>query len=306
MTRSLRLLLALTLVVGCGQADSASEEAPAAAADVQVAGPQDVVAQITGLSGPEAVRYDPEFDVYYVSNFNGDSGDRDANGFITRATATGDVTDLQFMVGTDDHPLHAPRGMNIEGGVLWVADNDGVHGFDRSTGAQVEFHDLSGFEPGFLNDIGVNGSGVLYVTDTGKPRVYAIEDGIATIAVEDPVLGPPNGITWDEQNGRFVLAPWAGVTEFASWTPGPDGGTLGSAGRIDAGYFDGIEPIRGGLLIASQADSTLYFMDEGRAVAWIRVAGDPADIGIDTRRMRVAVPYIGLDRVDIWDLPPNE
>jgi hypothetical protein len=33
------------------------------------------------------------------------------------------------------------------------------------------------------------------------------------------------------------------------------------------------------------------------------VPGRPADIGVDTRRGRVAVPYIALNRVDIWALP---
>jgi hypothetical protein len=31
--------------------------------------------------------------------------------------------------------------------------------------------------------------------------------------------------------------------------------------------------------------------------------GEPADIGIDTRRQHVAVPYLDLNRVDIWRLP---
>ncbi|HUP21234.1 MAG TPA: hypothetical protein VM778_14955, partial [Gemmatimonadota bacterium] len=40
----------------------------------------DIVFSITGLSGPEAVRYDPDQDVYFVASF-GESGDdpRDAN-----------------------------------------------------------------------------------------------------------------------------------------------------------------------------------------------------------------------------------
>ena len=33
--------------------------------------------------------------------------------------------------------------------------------------------------------------------------------------------------------------------------------------------------------------------------------GAPADIAVDTKRNRVAVPYISLDRVDIWQLPAN-
>ena len=35
----------------------------------------------------------------------------------------------------------------------------------------------------------------------------------------------------------------------------------------------------------------------------VRVAGRPADIGVDTKRRQVAVPYIALDRVDLWQLP---
>src|SRR5690606_17683205 len=57
-----------------------------------------------GLLGPEGVRYDPEQDVYFVSNFNGEvSGD--ANGFISRvAAADGTIEEVQFMVGTEEHP----------------------------------------------------------------------------------------------------------------------------------------------------------------------------------------------------------
>ena len=35
---------------------------------------------------------------------------------------------------------------------------------------------------------------------------------------------------------------------------------------------------------------------------FIKVAGRPADIAIDTKRKRIAVPYIALDRVDIWEI----
>ena len=168
---------------------------------------------------------------------------------------------------------------------------------------QQVFHDLSGFSPGFLNDVGVDGSGTIYVTDTGQPRLYAVTDGEAVIAVEDSVLGPANGITWDESNGRFVFAPWHGVTAFASWTPGPDGGTLGTAGSIDAAFFDGIEPHADGFLVATQSDSSIYFMNDQGFERWVRVAGSPADIAVDTQRGRVAVPFISLDRVDIWSLP---
>ena len=34
----------------------------------------------------------------------------------------------------------------------------------------------------------------------------------------------------------------------------------------------------------------------------IRAAGAPADIGIDTRRQRIAIPFVDLDRVDVRTL----
>jgi hypothetical protein len=34
----------------------------------------------------------------------------------------------------------------------------------------------------------------------------------------------------------------------------------------------------------------------------VPLAGKPADIAIDTKRMRVAVPFVGLHRVDILAL----
>ncbi len=69
------------------------------------------------------------------------------------------------------------------------------------------------------------------------------------------------------------------------------------------GDFDGIEVLGARWLVASQMDSSLHVIEEGTGRPLIRVGGEPADIGVDTRRSRVAVPYIGLNRVDIWQLP---
>ena len=91
-----------------------------------------------GLVGPEAVRYDPGQDVYFVSNFNGDPGEASGNGFVARVSAAdGQIETLRFMVGTDEFPFHAGRGMYFAGDTLWVADRDGVHGFHRETGERL-------------------------------------------------------------------------------------------------------------------------------------------------------------------------
>ena len=68
--------------------------------------------------------------------------------------------------------------------------------------------------------------------------------------------------------------------------------------------MDGIEVFQGQIIVASQSDRMLHVVSAGQLHPAISVPGDPADIAIDTRRGRVAVPYIDLNRVDIWDWRP--
>lgn len=295
--------IVLLLVLAACQSKESPQEASAVNEPVSWSETQDesdMLFSVEGLSGPEAVRYDPDQDVYFVSNFNGNpSGD--ANGFISRVSAEGELEALEFMVGTGEFPLHGPRGMFIVGDMLWAADADGLHGFNRLSGEHESFVDFTSFDPGFLNDISQAPDGALYITDTGQGRVYRLMEGEVSIAVEDTLIGNPNGITWDAENARFVLAPWSGTQSFQSFMPGNT--ELTSAGMSEGGNFDGIEIVDGMPLIASQMDSSLRVIEDGAGRQYIHLPGKPADIGIDTRRSRVAVPYVALDRVDVWAIP---
>ena len=287
-------LVILVVAAGCGGTERASD-----AASVQDT--TDRVASVTGLSGPEAVRYDPRQDVWFIANFNGEPAG-DANGFISRVAADGTVEELRYMTGSARAPLHGPRGMFIIGETLWVCDASGVHGFDRTTGTQLFFRDFSRFEPGFLNDIAIGPDGVLYVSDTGRSRIYRMAGEEITIAVEDPRLGPPNGITLDVDAGRLLIAGWGEGSGVRAWNPAT--GEITDVGTVTTGRFDGIELFAGRIIVASQRDSSVHAIVNGRQTPIIKTPGRPADIGIDTRRGRVAVPYVALDRVDIWALTP--
>src|SRR6185503_2382667 len=174
------------------------------------------LASISGLSGPEAMRYDPNQDVYFISNFNGAPAG-DSNGFIARVRADATIDSLHFMVGTPTVPLHGPRGMFLTADTLWVADADGVHLFHRRTGAQLGFVDFKSFAPGFLNDIAQGPDGAIYITDTGRSRVYRIAGRTPTIAIEDSATSAPNGITWDASHSRFLLASWSAAPPIHEW-----------------------------------------------------------------------------------------
>jgi hypothetical protein len=193
--------------------------------------------------------------------------------------------------------------MYITGDTLWAADVDGVHGFNRLTGKQVLFIDFTEIEPGFLNDIAQGTDGSLYVTDTGTSKIYRITNREVSVAANSLPYAP-NGVTLNPANGVMVLAPWGGSRTFQAWDPATS--TLQSIGEANGGgNFDGIEFVGNRLLSASQRDSSIHLMENAVDRLLIHVAGRPADIGLDTRRNQIAVPYISLDRVDIWQLPEN-
>jgi WD40 repeat protein len=261
------------------------------------------VAVRDGFSAPEAVRYDAEQDVYFVANWGpGSPGLTDNNGYISRMRPDGTIETMRFIAGgTGGATLHAPRGMTIVGDTLWMADADAVRGFHRRTGAPLATVDFSSLDRGFLNDLAADADGAVYVTDTGRNKVYRVRGG-PTLALNDSLLGSPNGITWDAANRRFLIVPYGGGHTLRSWTPG--GTTIGNVSTSPGAKFDGVEVLsRGRLLVASQADSAIHLFqgETGRAI--IKTSGPPADIGVDTRRNRVAVPIVALNRVEIWELP---
>ena len=256
-----------------------------------------------GFSGPEGVRYDPDQDVYFVSNFNGSGGDQDNNGFISKLGPDGTIQQREFIAGGQNGAtLHAPRGMALTGDTLWAADVGAVRGFNKNTGAPVATFDFATRETGFLNDVTPGPGHALYVTDTGQNRLYELSDGNISVALADTMLGSPNGITWDEDNNRLIVVPYGGAHTLYGWQPGDS--TLTEIGSSSGAQFDGVEVLPGGrLLVASQADSSLHLFQNGNGRPFIKTGGEPADLGIDTQRMRVAVPFIDRNLVEIWQLP---
>lgn len=261
------------------------------------------VATVSGFAGPEAVRYDPDQDVYFVANFNGEGSAADNNGFISRVSPDGAVETLRFIEGgRNGVTLHAPRGMTITGDTLWACDVDAVRGFDRRTGAPLASIDFAGRDVGFLNDIAPGPDGALYVTDTGRNRIYRIAGGRVDGVTENEMLGSPNGITWHGAARAFVVVPYGGGRDLLSYDP--TSGSVATLRTGSGGRYDGVEILPDGtIVVASQADTALHVFRNGNGRPFVRTAGRPADIGLDTRRLRVAVPFIALNSVEIWQLP---
>ncbi len=275
-------------------------------------------ATTNGFKTPESVRYDSANDVFYVSNINGSPLAKDNNGFISRMRPDGTIDSLELIAGgRDGVTLNAPKGMALIGDTLWMTDIDVVRGFNVRTGAAVATIDFSSFHALFLNDICVGGDGALYVTDmgvtssgdsmahvAGADRIFRIDAAhTATIALQTDSLHWPNGITWDKSGNRFIVVPYGKVPQLLAWRPGtPAPITIG----YGPGQYDGVEILADRrLIVSSWADSTVSIRD-GNVRSAIKNLPSPADIGIDTRRMHIAVPLLTKDRVEIITIPARK
>src|SRR5262249_24124221 len=122
--------------------------------------------QITqDLQTPESVLYDPDQDVYFISNINGQPLDADGNGYISRINADTLKGESRWINGAKEGTtLNAPKGMAIVGETLFVTDITTVRKFNRRTGAAEGEIPIPGSS--FLNDAASDGTSV-YVSDSG-------------------------------------------------------------------------------------------------------------------------------------------
>lgn len=308
-------LVALTLVAGCARDET--EATGDSAAGVAAPAEFSRAASVQGaFKTPEAVRFDATDDVFFVSNINGSPGEKDNNGFISRVRAEGgEVDSLMFIAGgRGGVTLHAPKGLAITGDTLWVTDIDAVRAFNKKSGQAIASYPVQGAV--FLNDIATGPDGALYITDTGirigasgmshpgPDRVFKLtRAGQVSTAIQFDSLIGPNGIIWDNANQRFLIVAFAG-TDILAWKPGDSTTTTIAKGK---GQYDGVERLDDGrILISSWADSSIYVLDGSALVRAVPGVASPADIGVDTKRNRVAVPLFEGNRVELFAIPAKD
>ena len=313
LIRTTTLILALSaLTAACG-GERAPAPAGSASADSSPPTPA-APSMVDGFKTPESARYDPGLDVWFVSNINGDPFAEDDNGFISRLKGDGSMDSLEFIAGGKNGvTLNAPKGMAITGDTLWVADVDVVRAFDRRTGAPLANVSLKG-KAKFLNDVAAGPDGI-YITDSGfgkddkggmvhpgPDQIFRVAGGKATLALKNDALAAPNGIAWDSAGGRFIVGPFGGKA-LQAWHPGEK--KLTPLGETP-GQTDGLEVLDDGrILFTSWADSSLDVLENGKVTPIGAKLPSPADIGVDTRRGRVAIPLLMENRVEFRPLPAS-
>ena len=272
---------------------------------------------VIGFGGPESVRYDPELDMYFVSNIVGYGSAKDNNGYIVRVKA--DKPDSGVVLahgGVNGVMLDGPKGMAIHGDTLWVADINILRGFDRHTGAPLANIDFTPYGVLRLNDVAVGPDGTVRVTDTGiimgrlgvqhvgTDHIFVLGPrGQISVPAQGPELHQPNGITWDSAGKRWIVLSFDRLHgEIAELPLDMKTRKVIYQSQVVT-ELDGVEMLPDhSIMYTSWADSSIHVLNGTMDRKIVRGVPVPADIGVDTRRHILAIPLSNLGRVQLWDI----
>lgn len=143
----------------------------------------------TTLRVPESVLYDAGTDAVYVANIDGKSDALDGNGFISKMTLDGKITNLRWATG-----LNAPKGMAIRGNKLFVTDVYRLIQINLQTGQAEKTYDAVDPKNAFLNDVTVDRSGTVFVSDSRFDKIYQLKNDTWEVLMSGEHLNKPNGV----------------------------------------------------------------------------------------------------------------
>ena len=237
--------------------------------------------------------------MYLVSNINGKPADVDGNGYITVVKPEGGAAGQKWLAGgSGDVKLDAPKGMAISGDTLYVADITVVRRFDAKSGKQQD--DIKVPDAQFLNDVAGDGAGGAFVSDTAGDAIYHVtKDGAVSPLIKTKELGGPNGVALGDKGSIWVVTSDSGEVYSVDAS-----GTKGTGEKLRTGHLDGIVLLEGGdMLISSHEGKCVYRGKPGGK--WEEIATDvesPADIGYDSKRKRLLIPQLRLNKLIVKQL----
>jgi len=244
----------------------------------------------TLLTTCESVLYDKQNNVLYVADIAGKPDSADGVGFISKLGLDGKIVDAQWVKG-----LNAPKGMGISNGKLYVADINNLVEIDIATGAISKKYPIA--DAVFLNDVTVDGSGKVYVSDTGTGAVSVLENDAITTYLTG--IEGVNGLLSD--NGTFLVASFKNGTL----------NTVDASKQIvlkadSVENADGIEAVGdGGYLVSSWNGKVTYVDADGKTTKILDTTSgqvSAADIEYIPELKLLLVPTFFKNKVVAYDL----
>lgn len=241
------------------------------------------------LKTPESVLFDGAGQVLYVSNIDGkEPWGKDGAGSIAKVGLDGKIIAAEWVKG-----MHAPKGMGLVKGRLYVADIDRVVVIDVAKGVIAETINVANAEQ--LNDVTTDKAGVVYVSDMKAGRIYAITNGVPSVWLEG--LKRPNGVL-ARPDGFYVLDSGA-LLKFSQ-----DKSRRTVVEGMDAST-DGVEHVRGDEFLVSCWAGAIYHVKGAQKQLLLDTRPqklNSADLGFDPKGRVIYVPTFWANTVVAYEL----
>jgi DNA-binding beta-propeller fold protein YncE len=212
------------------------------------------------LRNPESALYDPKSNSLYVSSTG--------SGSVVRMDTQGKVIQKDWVSG-----LHSNMGSALYNGLFYTTDPKGINVVDVNKASIVKLIPVDSAQ--MLNDVAVDSKGIIYVSDTRAARVYRIEDGRATVYLEN--IPGANGLL-TVNSDLYVL----GSTTFLKVNGNKE------VTKIADGFESGLD----GIVMVAENE---FIISNYHGVLWYINADGSRQLLLDTRPLRIMSNDISYD-----------
>ena len=284
MNNSFLIAAGALALLGCGGSQNGDTAETTAAPQLTQVWKTD-----TAFTGSESTLYDPSADVIYVSNGNTNAGEKDNDGFISVINTDGTIRELRWLEGN----LHAPKGMAILDGKLYVTDIDEVKIIDIASATIEKTIPVEGAV--FLNDVATDGQQV-YFSDTRAGNIYALTAGGSYTIISEN--GGVNGL--ECHDGHLYALDGEGLKKFSK-----DGNYTEEVINTEVTGGDGLVILNDSTFVASKWHGEIFFIRGNETTVLVDTQAEEsntADIGFVPSQNLVIVPTFLKNEVAAYKL----
>lgn len=240
----------------------------------------------TVIAIPESVL--PAKGVLYISLINGGGWDADGKGGVGKLSLDGKKYDSSWITG-----LNAPKGLGLDDKDIYAADISEVVVIDAKDGKIKKKIAIEGATG--LNDITVDGKGIVYVSDSRKAKVWRIEKDQPALFL-DSIKGV---------NGLKAIGDELYIGAGKNFMKADKNKTLTKIVELPQG-IDGIEPVgNGDFILTSWGGYIFYVTADGKFETLLDSHTEKmntADIGYDPVKRILYVPTFNAKKIVAYSL----
>jgi sugar lactone lactonase YvrE len=242
-----------------------------------------------GLRYPESAVYDSKRDILYVSNFyNG------MKEFISKVKTSGEIEQLEWLSG-----LILPTGLAIYDDMLYAVERRNLVEIDLESGKIKNRYPIP--NPTFPNDVAVDSSGNIYISDNDGSKIYRFFDQQFEVWLDGGEIKSPNSLHIKED--KLIVGNTGDYSLKAVDLKSKEIETI--AILADGAVIDGIDNDENGNYLVSDFNGKLYLITPyGEKTLLLDVSAEGnllADFGYIKDKNLLVIPGLYTSRLKAFE-----